>query len=427
MRSSFFNLALVLLTLFSAVLHADIITSGQITNPAGLPLDILSIAPNDTIAVGFDAAGSMTINDDSLTNGRMSLTTGLASIGLQPGSLGAVDVSGRDSMWTSTGTIQVGFEGEGSLAITNGAGVDDIRASVGSAAGSGGEVTVSGFGSSWATRDILTIGERGQGTLNVDAGARVTTRQIFVSNLQTATGNVSLSGASTRLESTFLVAGRGGGRANVEIDDSATLTAFSASLGAAAGSSTAVTLRGSGSSFNVQTDVVLGDAGNADLRIGSDSNVAVGGNLTLGESATGEGTLAFSIANTGQGSIDSGMVTVDGAFNIGPAGIGWLELAVDDDASLTPGQQFTLVDYGTWNGGLFAFEDPMGSVGLLADGTLFSVAGGREFLLDYDTDLGGTGDFAITATFVPEPGVSSLLFFGLLAHGFLCRSRTRST
>ena len=86
-------------------------------------------------------------------------------------SVGTVTVTGEGSEWNNSGWLEVGgYEGEGTLNITEGGVVRNSSGYIGSQEGSVGTVTVSGEGSEWNNSEGLTVGDAGNGTLNIMAG-----------------------------------------------------------------------------------------------------------------------------------------------------------------------------------------------------------------------------------------------------------------
>ena len=103
------------------------------------------------------------------------MSSGGGSVGLAAGSNGAVTVTGPGSTWFNgtSGGLNIGSFGTGSLTITNGGTVINITptaANIGNAPGSLGTVRVAGAGSSWTNVFGLNIGNLGTGTLTIAEG-----------------------------------------------------------------------------------------------------------------------------------------------------------------------------------------------------------------------------------------------------------------
>jgi fibronectin-binding autotransporter adhesin len=88
------------------------------------------------------------------------------------GSDGNVAVDGGNL--SATGTVAIGIDGTGSLAVTNGGTVTDTTTVIGQNPGSNGTVTVDGPGSTLTSSGTTNVGEAGAGTLNITDGGTVT-------------------------------------------------------------------------------------------------------------------------------------------------------------------------------------------------------------------------------------------------------------
>ena len=113
------------------------------------------------------------------------LNTSFGTIGNLPGGLGTVTVSGAGANWSNAGSIVVGGQGTGMLTIQDGGTLSSGNGSVGLAAGSTGTVTVTGPGSSWinGTSGGLNIGSFGTGSLTITNGGMVINNTAFTANI----------------------------------------------------------------------------------------------------------------------------------------------------------------------------------------------------------------------------------------------------
>ena len=109
------------------------------------------------MAVGqsADSPGTLTIESGGLLSSGGSYT----SVGNLTNATGNVTITGSGSTWTLAGAIGIGFEGAGTVAISDGgklesAGPDEL----GQDAGSSGTVTVDGAGSNWTSSGVITDG-----------------------------------------------------------------------------------------------------------------------------------------------------------------------------------------------------------------------------------------------------------------------------
>ena len=160
----------------------------------------------DFINIGDAGAGSLTIQNQ----GTVSVTR--ATIGSLNGSSGIVLVD--NGTWINTGNFDVGFAGSAILNIVNGGIVSNLTAIIGSAAGGLGIVTVDGAGSQWLNTGI-SIGFSGNGSLTISNGAfvRADTGVVLGTNNNSSGILNVLSGGI--LETAFLRKGTFGGTGTV--------------------------------------------------------------------------------------------------------------------------------------------------------------------------------------------------------------------
>ncbi|MBN2022324.1 MAG: PEP-CTERM sorting domain-containing protein [Pirellulales bacterium] len=159
----------------------------SVTNGSGVMTGYghIGSSPGATGLVAVEGAGSTWMNSRELHVGRYgsgilnvtgggAVTSGdFSYVGVQADSTGQVTVDGAGSTWTNQGSLYVGCSGYGTLTITNGGAVRDLRGFVGDNSGSTGNVTVDGIGSTWTNDLRLYLGYHGSGTLNVANGGLV--------------------------------------------------------------------------------------------------------------------------------------------------------------------------------------------------------------------------------------------------------------
>ncbi len=122
--------------------------------------------------VGDDATGGLAISN----GGTVSSHAGYVGHGI--GSTGNVNVAGSGSSWTNSSGglgLFVGYQGTGTLTVSDGAHVTSPSGSIGYGDGVTGSVTVTGAGSTWESGNLLSIGYTGNGTLTISNGGVVTT------------------------------------------------------------------------------------------------------------------------------------------------------------------------------------------------------------------------------------------------------------
>ena len=127
-----------------------------------------------------------------ITNGGRMINQGLTFIGGSQNSTGMVTVDGAESTWLSTGTagneVNVGYQGDGTVVITDGGDFviqctlctseSTVRLRIGALSGSAGNVIVDGTGSLLRLHGgignaFLTVGLSGNGTFSVSNGGTV--------------------------------------------------------------------------------------------------------------------------------------------------------------------------------------------------------------------------------------------------------------
>jgi len=108
-----------------------------------------------------------------------------------------VKVDGNGNKWT-TGELNVGSSGTGTLTIANGGTVRNTEGRIGTFTGSSGTVSVSGPGSTWNNSSYLTIGNRGTGELTIGNGGTVTSTWGEIGSGPSANGTVTVTGINSK-------------------------------------------------------------------------------------------------------------------------------------------------------------------------------------------------------------------------------------
>ena len=388
--------------------------------------------------VTVDGTGSTWTNSTDLYVGNSGTGTLLISnggavsnyngwIGYNPGSTGVATVDGIGSIWMNSKNLLVGESGSGTLSITSGGAASDVAAAVGDQAGSSGAATVDGTGSSWTNSGDLFIGNDGSGTLLITNGGAVTsdtgspTYGAVIGSVPGSTGAVTVSGSGSTLtvdDANLHVGFNGTGTLSITSGGAAFDVA--AAVGDQAGSSGAVTVDGTGSSWTNSGDLIIGNDGSGTLLITNGGAVssdtvssAYGTNIGLVAGSTGAVTVSGSgsswtdksdlyVGNSGMGTLtitsggavsnvngfiadypgSAGVVTVDGTGSTwsnasslyiggnsgGPGGAGLL--------FITNGGSVSAAQTTVWNTGTLVFgENPILNSPL-------SVSGGTVTLVD---------------------------------------------
>jgi len=210
-------------------------------------------------------------------------------------------VSGTGSKLTVTNDIFVGFGGTSSaLNLQLGGQATSVNAFIGNAAtADNNTATVTGVGSLWTNTGVMHLGFDGSGnTLTVSAGGKVaTTLDVRIgSNAGAENNKLTVTGTDSEFtNNATLYVGANGSNNTLEVLAGGTVTAFNLRLGdGAASSGNTVTVDGAGS---------LLTASGTQLRIGSGGdnntlNITDGGKVNVTTGLTILGRLAGSDGNT---------------------------------------------------------------------------------------------------------------------------------
>ncbi|WP_447930163.1 autotransporter-associated beta strand repeat-containing protein [Sphingopyxis fribergensis] len=337
---------------------------------------------NADLFVGYDGNGTLNITD----GGKVVSVGG--QIGGNGDSLGEVLVSGAGSSWDNSGRINVGLFGTGTLRIENGATVTSNDGVVGASAQ--GDAVVSGAGTSWVNAQQLNVGSFGAGTLRIENGASVTSNQGYIG--ANDTGSVIVTGAGSNwLVTDFSMTVGNDGAGSLLIENGGLVRAEGGfALASSAGSSGTVTVTGSaGNRGVVETSQIGGGLGTVNFSLDGGVLRATDDNDSF---FTGFGTRDITLG------VNGGIIDTDG-YNIGIAprftGAGGLTKDGLGMLTLTGANSYagaTLVNAGT----LLVNGDQSAATGLM------TVASGAT--------LGGTGtiggNVAMLGGAILAPGAS---------------------
>ena len=167
--------------------RADVVSFGDVTDPT-------TWTSSTSATIGGHGYGAVNITDGD------EAYIGDAYIGSHSGSTGEVTVDGAGSALHNSRYLRVGYEGNGTLNITDGGRVasNGLASIIGNGASSTGEVTVDGLGSNWTSDSILYIGCSGIGSLYVTVGGTVSNGDIgYIGCAPGSTGEVTVDGAGS--------------------------------------------------------------------------------------------------------------------------------------------------------------------------------------------------------------------------------------
>ncbi|HYC70147.1 MAG TPA: PEP-CTERM sorting domain-containing protein [Opitutaceae bacterium] len=341
-------LALVLSFPLIAAAQAQITFSGEVSPAPPEPPAASWDLGTDSLHVGFNTAGSITIE------GGATVTSGSGSVGYQISSgTAAATVTGTGSSWSMTSF----FQGAGTLTVTDGGAVTSgnglwitsgaVNVTAGGALTSGADfqlrsasLSVSGSGSSFSTTEtlhgmVLADGAADVAQFLVDGGAQAT----VVGRLWTGSGSgsIGVSGAGSFLDVSAgaIDLGSNGGQGTLYVDDGGQVIAGSVTVGVDAYGSLAL------------------DTG---AQLTSTGGFYVGGQDEGSVNIWGGSVLNTGAAEIGRAS-GIGTVTVSGAgsaWNVAGIHIALHtstgRLTIEDGATVTVGGGTGAVDLPGWGG-----------------------------------------------------------------------------
>jgi outer membrane autotransporter protein len=390
-------------------------------NPGPAQTPNWNLGSGSTLYIGDTGTASLSINDGG------SVSNGAGILGNQGGSEGTVTISGVGSngvasTWSSTGDLDIGESGSGSLQITDGGVMNNAgTAFVGDQATGSGSVTVSGHGSTgsastWSNAGDLVVGQSGAGTLLIENGGVVsnsfgyigasTDSSVSAVSTVTVTGRDSNGNASTWSNAGELFVGDAGIGA-LNITDGGVVTNGIAVIGNQAGGNGAVTVSGSDGNGHASTwtssgQIYIGENGTGSLLIEGGGVVNSDQGL-IGGNTSGSGTVKVagsgSTWNTGNiylgGSDGPGTGTLSirdgGNVSVSTAGSGAASLYIGYAA----GGQGT-VDISSTNGSVSTLaatdrvEIGVGGAGTLNIGAGGLVSGGSDTYIAEQATASGT-------------------------------------
>src|SRR5258708_9975590 len=218
-----------------------------------------------TLNVGNDGSGTLAVsNGGAMTGNDMRL-------GVNAGGTGTVTADGAGSQISLNNDLAVGYAGTGTLKVTNGAMVNASKGEIGQLAGSTGTATVDGSGSSWSNSNVLVVGNAGTGTLTISNGGSASGGINGIQGGESAggIGTLNLTGAGSTLSNSpsLIVGNFGAGTLNIENGATAAISG-PIILGNNAGSSGTATVTGAGSTLGTATNILwVGFGGTGALNI----------------------------------------------------------------------------------------------------------------------------------------------------------------
>jgi T5SS/PEP-CTERM-associated repeat protein len=307
------------------------VSSGGVVSSSGT--GVIAIDPGSVGAVAVTGAGSAwTFANDlyagssgsaslSILNGGSLSTGGGSYLAVSSGSTGAATVDGAGSTWTSSG-LGIGTGGSATLTIGNGGVVSNGGVGIlGQSSGGSGTAIVDGVGSAWTNGGALYVGHSGAGTLTVRNGGAVSASALMIANQAGSSGTLNIGAAI--------------GQAAVA---PGTLSAASVNLGSGNGK---IVFNHTGANYTFAPVITGSGAGTRSVRVEAGTTILTATSTYTGPTIINGGTLSVN------GSIAQSAVTVNAGGMLG--GNGTVGSTTVNGGKLGPGNSIGLL---TVNGSL---------------------------------------------------------------------------
>ncbi len=372
----------------SVILGYAAADSGSLGVGSGATLDVAA-----DLSVGYGGNGTLSIVDGAIVNdtsGEIGYT-----IASESGVHGDAAVDGVGSQWNHAYELYVGY-GVGTLSISNGASVHNVYGYLGyfaeSPGHSSGTATIDGAGSIWTNDADLHIGDAGTGVVTVSNGGALVNGEGDLGYGFGSDGTATITGAqSSWTTNGFLYVGNAGD-GTLNVMDGGTVSSLGGFgyLSWDAGSTGEVTIDGVGSTWTNANGLYIGFGGTGSLVIMHGGSMQNGSFANVGFSPGASGGITI----TGEGSVfgTGGALSIGGNVS-GPGGDG--ALRVDDNGAASAGT------INVWNTGQLS----LASGGSIEAATV--AIDGR-----FDVSLGGAsidGDLVLTSAAQTELGTDGAL------------------
>lgn len=323
------------------------IGDGYIGHPSGISgaVTVTGAGSNWTnsqsLFIGRVNNGTLTIEN----GGAVSSLHGI--VGQFAGSAGAVTVTGTDSSWTINDELYIGEDGTGTLTIAAGGSVSNVSGFIGDGIGSGAVIVTgadsSGNASIWTNSSTLDVGYDGSGTLTIADGGEVRVGAagldgkyngaVNIASFASETRGILNIGAETgssaatagKLSAASIVFGEGNGKLvfnhtdmDYDFSTAVSTTSFAPGQGTIEHLAGSTKLSGDSSAFSGKTNVSGGTL-YVTGSLGGTINALAGGTLA-GTGTIGTGSSSITIGNGGRLSpgLDGavGTLTMNGSLNL---------------------------------------------------------------------------------------------------------------
>lgn len=266
----------------------------------------LTLGVNGWGRVDVDNAGTIAVDDD-------------VELGASTNGTGVLVVSGADSQFTAGGTLQLANVGYGTLQVLDGGQLTSAAAVVGTARTGDGTAEISGDGSQWLNTGALSIGELGKGVVKVLDGGRIDLQgDLRVGNSGTSAsdrsrGDLLVSGPDSSVEQiggTTVVGNAGVGV--IDLSNGGTIALGNVLLGESAAGSGTVVVTGAGSTWRSDS-LSVGESGQGSFTVSQGGSAAISGGIVLARNAGSTGTVTV----TQDAVLDVGTGVSSAAFSNG--------------------------------------------------------------------------------------------------------------
>ncbi len=281
-----------------------------------------------SVFVGTSGAGTLIVED----GGRVTNTTGF--VGRNSGSTGVATVRGPGAHWDLSSSIFVGSTGTGTLNVEEGGLVSNTAGYIGFNSGSTGLAMVTGNDARWSHSSSLYVGYFGSGSLTVDNGGKVANSVGYIGYDSDATGSATITGDGSQWNSSRLFLGgtavNDGGAASLVVDAGGQVNVGNDLQN---GSTTAVTVSDSGhASMTVRNGAVISNAGIGQVGKSSGSS---GQATVTGSGSQWNNQSSLFVGNYGNGvlAIEDGGVVSNSAGFVGTQSTATGEVTVTGDGS----------------------------------------------------------------------------------------------
>ncbi|TQN62162.1 autotransporter domain-containing protein [Agrobacterium tumefaciens] len=390
----------------------NIEADGSVTSDSGYVARLTGSTSSVIVSGGgsnWTLARALVVGYQNGTYGDVSVITGggiqagQVTLGDLAGSSGAMTIDGTgsnvsvqvDNNIAYSGYMDIGYDGSGSVVVSNGASLDAYKLYLGTGAGSDGTLYVTGTGSRVEIGNALIIGYGGSGAVDVSGGASLAATTIFIAFEAGSTGVLNIGAAAGQMA-------RSAGAVEAEAID------FGAGNGR-------IVFNHSETAYILSADI--SGAGHVDAENGV--TILSGYNNYSGGTTISGGTLKGTATGFGSGEIvNNAELVVDGAGTLSNviSGTGTFEKAGDGNLILSGNSTYTgitMVSSGklSVNGSLASTVSVGSGAALGGSGTIGGLTVGSGGTLSPGNSIGtltSTGDavFASGSTYAVEVDAS---------------------